>query len=311
MELPNVDLNLLRTLDVLLQEASVTRASQRLQVSQPAVSLALAKLRRHFGDDLLRRAGNHYELTPLAVQLKERTSLAMLGARRVFEAAPAFDPTAERREFTLLCSDYAAAVLSEALQDLSFTRAPGVVLRFERHTTADIDHAVERIRTVDGIVLPHGFLSNLPYTELYTDDWVCLIATANTRVGDSLTMELLAELSWVFTYHGPTAFTPAGRQLQLLGVEPRVQVVIDSFLALPFAIAGTDRVGLVQRRLARKLTAAGDVRALECPFDAVAIAEALWWHPMYERDPAHIWLRALLTDAGSRLMTSGPATRST
>lgn len=303
MELLNVDLNLLRTLDVLLQEASVTRAAARLQVSQPAVSLALAKLRRYFGDDLLRRVGNRYELTPLAVQLKERTSLAMLGARRVFEAVPAFDPATERREFTLLCSDYAAAVLGEALWDLTVTHAPGVVLRFERHSTADIDHAAERIRTVDGILLPHGFLSNLPYTELYTDDWMCLVATSNTRVGEALTMELLAELPWAFTYLGPSAFTPAGRQLQVLGVEPRVQVVVDSFLALPFVIAGTDRIGLVQRRLVPKLTAAGDVRALKCPFDAVAITEAFWWHPIYERDPAHIWLRALLADACARLET--------
>lgn len=86
-------------------------------------------------------------------------------------------------------------------------------------------------------------------------------------------MELLAELPWAFTYFSPTAFTPAGRQLQMLGVEPRVQIVVESFLALPFVIAETDRLALVQSRLVPRLTATRDIRALRCPFDAIPIAE--------------------------------------
>jgi DNA-binding transcriptional LysR family regulator len=107
----------------------------------------------------------------------------------------------------------------------------------------------------------------------------------------------LAELPWVLTYHGPTAYTPAGRQLQLLGVEPRVQAVVESFLALPHVIAGTDRIALVQARLVPHLVASGEVRALACPFDAVPLHQALWWHPINERAPAHVWLRALLAEA--------------
>ena len=297
MQLSNLDFNLLRTLDALLQEASVTRAAERLQVSQPAVSLALAKLRRHFNDDLLRRAGNRYELTPMALQLRERAAVAMTGVKRVFEAQPVFDPTTEHREFTLLASDYAIAVLGSALRVLTKERAPGVVLRMVQHKTTDVDHAHETVRTVDGLVIPHGFVSGLPYTELYSDGWMCLVSTSNRHVGEELTMEHLAELPWAFTYLAPTAFTPAGRQLQTLGVEPRVEVVVESFLALPFVLAGTDRIALIQSRLAERMTRGGDVRALRCPFDAVPITEAMWWHPMYERDPAHVWLRALLVEA--------------
>jgi DNA-binding transcriptional LysR family regulator len=297
VQLSNLDFNLLRTLDALLQEGSVTRAAERLQVSQPAVSLALAKLRRHFNDDLLRRAGNRYELTPMAVQLRERAAVAMLGVKRVFEAQPAFDPTVEHREFTLLASDYAIAVLGSALRVLTKDRAPGVVLRMVQHKTTDVDHAHETVRTVDGLVIPHGFVSGLPYTELYSDGWMCLVSTSNERVGDELTMAHLADLPWAFTYLAPTAFTPAGRQLQTLGVEPRVEVVVESFLGLPFVIAGTDRIALIQSRLAEQMARSGDVRALPCPFDAVPITEAMWWHPMYERDPAHVWLRGLLVEA--------------
>jgi len=64
-----------------------------------------------------------------------------------------------------------------------------------------------------------------------------------------------------------------------------------------YVIAGTDRIALVQAKLAPRLVATGDVRVLPCPFDAVPLVQALWWHPMNERDPAHIWLRQLFADA--------------
>ena len=77
--------------------------------------------------------------------------------------------------------------------------------------------------------------------------------------------------------------------------------MVEPFLALPFVIAGTDRLALVQSRLVPRMTATGDIRALACPFDAIPIAEALWWHPMYQRDPAHIWLRYVLAQAGQQI----------
>lgn len=139
----------------------------------------------------------------------------------------------------------------------------------------------------------------MPFLDLHSDTWVCLVSTDNPRVGDALTMADLAALPWVLTYNSSTAFTPAGRQLQILGVQPRVQIVVESFLALPHLIAGTDRIGLVQGLLAPLLTRTGEVRALPCPYDVVPLVEALWWHPMHERDPEHVWLRSVLTEAGS------------
>jgi DNA-binding transcriptional LysR family regulator len=74
-------------------------------------------------------------------------------------------------------------------------------------------------------------------------------------------------------------------------------VVVESFLALPFALMGTERVALIQGTLADHLVSTGTVRALPCPFDVVPLIEALWWHPMNERDAAHTWLRDLLVEA--------------
>ena len=106
VNLASLDLNLLVSLDALLQERSVTRAATRMGLSQPALSASLARLRRHFGDELLTRVGNEYRLTPLAVQLKELSRLALSGVERVFDAQTEFDPASSRREFSLLVSDY-------------------------------------------------------------------------------------------------------------------------------------------------------------------------------------------------------------
>ena len=250
--LVNLDLNLLVTLDVLLRERNVTRAAEQLGSSQPAVSAALARLRRHFGDDLLDRVGNRYELTPLAARLAERTGPALAGVRRVFDAGVEFDPSAVEREFTVVTSDYAAAVLGPNVARLLAERAPGIRLRLQQTTPYAVDHAVDTLRTVDGIILPHGFLTGIPHTDLYKDRWVCIVAGDNAAVGDRLTLAQLGELPWVVLYDLPTAFAPAARQLRMIGVEPRVQVVTDGFLPMPFLVAGTDRIALLQQHLARR-----------------------------------------------------------
>ncbi len=301
MNLASLDLNLLISLDHLLRERSVTRAAEVMGLSQPALSAALARLRRHFGDPLLTRVGNRYELTPLAVQLGQRTESALVGVERVFASEPVFDPGTSRRTFRVLGSDYLMAVLGGRVGRILAEQAPNIRLRFELHSPAIVDTATEVLRSADALVLPHGFLTDLPYMDLFSDTWVCLVAADNPQVGDELTMDHLAELPWVLTYHSPSAFTPAARQLQMIGVEPRVQAVVESFLALPAFIAGTDRIALVQAHLAPGLSASGDVRALPCPYQPVPLVEALWWHPIHDRDSEHTWLRSVFTQAAQGL----------
>ncbi|MFD0689663.1 LysR family transcriptional regulator [Actinomadura fibrosa] len=298
----NLDLNLLVTLDVLLRERNVTWAAEHLGCSQPTVSTALARLRRHFGDELLHRTGSRYELTPLGAQLAARTPPAVEGVRRVFDVRAEFDPATVEREFTIITSDYAAALLGPIVARLAAERAPGVRLRLEQTTPHAVDHAADTLRTADGLILPHGFLTDMPYTDLYEDRWVCVVARDNPDVGERLTLAQLRTMGWVVLFHRPTAFAPAAQQLRMTGVEPRVEIVVDGFLQMPFLVAGSDRVALMQEGLARKVAGATGVRVLDCPFDVVPLAEAFWWHPMYSGDPAHAWLRDLLVEASRELL---------
>jgi DNA-binding transcriptional LysR family regulator len=295
-KLANLDLNLLVSLDALLKERSVSRAAVRLGLSQPSLSASLARLRRHFRDDLLDRVGNRYELTPLAAQLAEQTTSALAAVARVFASEPDFDPATAAREFTVLISDYAITVLGPPLAAL-LQRAPHVRLRLHQLAVPVVDAGAEALRDVDAMVLPHGFLSDLPSRPLFTDRWVCIVAAEHPGLGEKLTMTDLEELPMVVAHHEPTSYTPAGKQLSILGVQPRVQLVAETFLALPFLVAASNGVALIQERLARQLSPAVPIRILPCPFDVASLIEALWWHPMYDRDAGHRWLRQLFTEA--------------
>src|SRR5919205_1499963 len=196
VNLANLDLNLLVSLQALLEQRGVTRAAQRLGLSQPALSASLARLRRHFGDELLTRAGNEYRLTPLAVQLGELARLALSGVERVFTAQTEFDPASSTREFSLLISDYGVAVLGDTLAALLAEEAPSARLRFIANTPSSVDRAEQVLLSTDLLVLPHGFVSDLSHQDLYRDEWVCLVSSDNAEVDGELTVEHLHTLPW-------------------------------------------------------------------------------------------------------------------
>lgn len=304
MHLSGLDLNLVLSLRALLEERNVTRAGQRIGLSQPAMSAALARLRRHFDDELLSRVGGQYELTALGRALLDRTATACDLLERVFSSRADFAPGSEEHEFTLLASDYAVAVFGAELARTVHAEAPGVRLRF-RHTPADVTEDTETLlSTADGLLMPHGVISGFPAVELFADRWAVLVAESNDEVGDRLTMDDLARLPWV-TYQR-TYDAPAARQLSMLGVDPRVEVSVDSFQVLPFLVAGTRRIALVQQRLAERLSEVAAVRVLDAPYEAVTLHEALWWHPVHTHDAAHIWLRETAARVGAELTASAP-----
>jgi len=301
MNLASLDLNLLVTLDAVLEQRSVSRAAEQLGLSQPAVSAQLARLRRHFGDDLLARFGNQYRLTPLASQLRGRVRTAVTGVERVFAAEPDFTPANTSREFSLVMSDYGVAIIGPLLAVELAAQAPAARLRFSPNTPYVVDNALQSMTSVDLLVMPHGFTEGLSHHDLYRDEWVCVVSGDNPDVGEHLTVELLRTLPWVVCYHGPTASTPAARQMRMLGIEPKVQIVTENFMTVPGLVAGSPRIALLQRRLAAGTPAELGLRVLPCPFEVGPLVEAIWWHPMYDDDPEHRYLRDLLVRVADRL----------
>jgi DNA-binding transcriptional LysR family regulator len=300
-QLAKLDLNLLVILRELIRERNVTRAAERVAVTQPAASAALARLRRHFGDDLLVRRGGDYLLSPLAAQLAEHVEQACAAAERVFAAESKFDPQTSNREFTLLMADYTISVIGDRLSALVEREAPNVRLHIRVVRESLASEAGETIRRIDGIVSPPLTSLMLPHvrsTELFRDRWVCVCWQGNRVLdGGAPTLADLSRLTWVAPYlpdRGRTSSAPLLAQLAMLGIQPHVSVRVESYQAVAYFLTGTDRVALMQARLAEKLAAPLDLRIMECPGASEAIVEALWWCEDYDDDPSHRWLRQKL-----------------
>lgn len=292
-----LDLNLIVALEALLQERSVSRAATEVGLSQPAMSAALARLRRYFGDPLLARVGNSYQLTPLAQRLVGRTAVAMSAVGRVLETEPGLEVEKTTREFTMLVSGYVLATMGRAISDGILAQAPLARVNFVELRAELVDRMADRLRTADLAIVPRGFVADLPSIDLYTDHWVCLVSSDNPNVGDTITVDQLDRSPWAVFQTDPHSPNTPLHQVKAQGVEPRVQVTGENYLALPDLLRESTRVALAPNLLAQSFVRAGGMRIVSTPLTFAPLRQALWWHPMYEADPEFVWLRSVVVDA--------------
>jgi DNA-binding transcriptional LysR family regulator len=303
MSLGGTDLNLLNALRVLLEEVNVTHAGRRLNMGQPAMSGALARLRRQFGDELLVRSGRDYELTPMAQDLLPVVQRAQRLLSEALMIGEAFEPPTSRRVFRFALSDYALAVLYEPLMRRISAQAPNLSLEFDP-ISADARESDREILDHDVLIGPMGY--GFPGIEemFFRDRMVCIVDKGNTRLTDAeLTLESLSQLPHAIATFGRNNLTPADRILGELGVTRRVQVAVTGWMALPFVIEGTDMVAVVPSRLAERFCAPdGPIAVIEPPFGDVDLIEGFWCQEAKLAEPAQQWLVSVLRDVAVELV---------
>ncbi len=297
MNLAGVDLNLLVSLRALLQERNVTRAAAVVGLSQPAMSNALARLRRQFGDDLLVREGRGLVLTPVARELQHAVEPALGMVERALRIQASFDPATAAQHFRIAASDYGMTVLGERLRGLHRT-APGVTLDLVQIDSGFVRDSETVMRRADLLLAPRAFLSGYPNEQLSSERWVAVVDA--DHVGESLAEADLQGRSLVGLFHDLGSGAHIERLLTVRGITASGAVNAESFSAVPALVEGTDRVGFLPAGLARRLQPGYRIRALEVPFLGEPLVECLYWHRSAQRDPAHQWLRAfLLHDAAA------------
>jgi DNA-binding transcriptional LysR family regulator len=296
-----IDLNLLLALGALLEDRNLTRAGERIGMSQPAMSAALARLRRHFGDDLLGREGRGYQRTVLGEQLLPAVREALRQMEATMQRSPRFDPAESGREFSIAASDYAVTVLADPLLRLVKRAAPRIRLNL-RPLPASLPGSSQVLSTEDLLIGPVGYGFPGRQAELFRDRFVCVVdpAAAGLRDG-ALTLDDLARMPHAAPTFAPGSHTPVDRVLDGLGVTPQIRVTVFGWLSVPFVLAGTEMVAIMPERMARLAIRSAPLAVLEPPFGLVELVEAAFWHPSRTDEPAVRWLLRAMKEAATEL----------
>jgi LysR family transcriptional regulator, nod-box dependent transcriptional activator len=303
MDLHLFDLNLLVALDALLRECNVTQAGNRLNLSQPAMSGALARLRSHFQDELLVSVGRRMVRTQLGDELMGPVRALLLEIQGTLEAKARFDPATSTRHIAIAASDYVVTVLlTDALRR---TRSEAPHMTFElRSLGARADAAVDE-GVLDFLIKPAGDHEAHRSEMLFEDTFTCVAWSGNTAIGDTLTPEEYLELGHVIVNVGDH---PIGNidevYLRKTKQRRRVELSVSSFSQAPHLVVGTDRITTITTRLAMRLANILPLKLVPLPIEIPRLVELLHWHRVHDQDPAHIWFRSVLKDTVASMLVS-------
>ena len=287
--LRRLDLNLLVTLDALLAEHHVTRAAQRLHLSQPAVSLQLARLRQVFGDPLLMPGPRGMRPTARAEELREPLRKSLEALRSAIAPSAPFDPARDGRTWRVMASDYGeSTVVLPALAGLRVASPASRLAVLELNP-----RTLSRQAEQGGIDLAFHVATNAPpdlrRRSLFTERYVLAGRAGHPRLKRRPTLMQFCRLDHVIVspdgggFHGATDAALAER-----GMTRHVALSVPHFLFLEAVLTGTDLVALVPSRVVRDRAA---LRVIDPPLEVPGFELLMLWHERVHRDPAHRWLR--------------------
>src|ERR1700740_2738442 len=300
LNLRQLDLNLLLVFDALMQEQNLSRAAQRLHMSQPAVSNALTRLRAQLGEALFTRTAKGMLPTPQAQRLyvSVRRALHVLQSGRGPQEA--FDGSA-RHVFRLSMNDYGQAYLLPPLLTVIRQTAPGVELSLQSDEAGDIP-----MRLASGnLDLAIDYLpfdgADLCYQAFYEEKLVVI-----ARAGHPALVKGLSEAGYQNSRH--VAVHPRGGRNSpleiVLGsakVRRQVQLFVPNYLPIPALVAASDLLGTVPRRLAERAAQTLDLVIAPLPLAAPPIQVSMIWHRQQDAAPGLAWLRRCIAEAAGRV----------
>ncbi|MEV0593136.1 LysR family transcriptional regulator [Nonomuraea cavernae] len=292
--LASVNLNLLVPLLALLEERSVTRAAQRVGLSQPAMSHALTRMRRLLGDDLVVRQGAGVTLTPRAQELIAPLRSALQQTARIVNF-PSFDPAADQRVITIAMTNNTAFVLGPRLARLLAEQAPRATLRIRTITVPT--EATFTDKGVDVVLLSEGHFSPYPRERLY-DDRIVVVASPDTPP-DANGLDLLTTQPHIVVDTERRVFPYS--VLEEKGISYRVGQLVSDFLLVPFLVARAGGVALFRYQVAATMLTLADLRIEEFPFPLPGLGIDMVWNPRLADQYFIEWLRALLFDVATGL----------
>lgn len=298
----NFDLQLLRCFEALLTERSVSRAAVKLDLSQPAMSHALGRLRKLFDDPLLARGRGGMTPTGRALGLAPQVREALSAAYRLVERRTAFRPGESRQEFTVMTAEYVEYLLLPRLIARLNEEAPFVRVTFR---SAQPDRALEWLERGELDFRLGWWPESAPALRakrLMRDPLVCVARQGHPLIAGAITEEQFMSIPHVIQSERMTSARRAIEQAVLSRHRTmQVQFKVQDALALCNVVAHSDLIGTLPERFARALAAKFPLQVMPIPMTIAEIRQAMYWHERTHNEPSHQWFRRLISDLAKAL----------
>ena len=291
IRIEDVDLKLLRLLDALHATKSVTRAAERLSLSQPTVSIGLARLREMLKDPLFVRTTEGMQPTPRVEDLMASVRQVLSGVAQFVASTSQFDAATSERTFRIFMTDASHITLMPRLFAHVHAMAPGI--RLEAATIGSAMASELQSGEADlALGLIPGLEAGFYHQALFDQDWICLCHPRHPRLGAKLTLKAYLSESHVGIVSG-TGASLLDKALQKIGHQRRVQLALPGFLGLSAILLSSDLIATLPRHIGETLAHAAGLRVLPCPLPIEGFTVKQYWHTRFHHDPANRWLRGV------------------
>jgi DNA-binding transcriptional LysR family regulator len=292
--LRHFDLNLLVAFDLLMQEQNVSRAAERMFVSQSAMSHILQRLRQQLDDPLLVKTPAGMKPTERAYALVDPVRAVLRDVERLIRAPEDFDPASSHRRFVIAATDYMDFLVVPPLIERIAGQAPSIDIQIKRTEVPFPENELESgeldvVLGFEAILKPTGYLN---CDKLFEDRMTCLSSKGcpQNRGGQLSLEEYVASKHMLISRTG-TRIGVIDEWLAERGLERRIALIVPHFLSAPFIVAKTDMLLSLPLRIAEQFIRLAPLHIEPVPIDLPAYGLVMVWHPLRQKDSAHRWLR--------------------
>ena len=296
MNVSDLDLNLLRVFDAIASEGSVTVAGERIGVSQPAMSNALARLRQLFGDPLFVRTPRGMRPTPFAQQLAQPVRDALRLIQGALQQHAGFEPKSSTNTFRFHMSDIGEMVFLPGLLERVKRAAPGIRIEVVRIPIKEVHAALEAGELDLAVGFLPGLTTGMRQQALFREHYVCMLRADHARIGATMSAKQFRSADHVLVSYTGTGHQVIGETFVREGLAERIAVRVPHFLVVPMILARTDLIVTVPSRVAAVFAQMGNFKVLPLPLRVPSFEVRLHWHQRFHQDPANRWLREVMAE---------------
>ncbi|MET3116585.1 DNA-binding transcriptional LysR family regulator [Undibacterium sp. GrIS 1.8] len=296
IEPKDIDLNLLVIFQEVFQDRQISSVAKKLGLSQPAVSNALARLRRTFDDELFVRTVLGMQPTPLATGLAEPIASALENIRQALNQQESFDPASSKRQFTIAMTDVGEVYFMPVLVERCQLLAPQLQFSTVRASSIDLKSEMEAGR-IDLAIGAFDTISGALYQRrLFKQNYVSMFRSSHPLAGDKISLSDFLAAQHLIVASQESPYDRINQSLDKAGIKAAAHFCVPHFVAVPYIVSTTDLLVTVPQKLAERAAAPFNLKYVRPPLRLPSLQTNIFWHRRYNQDEGNQWLRQFIAE---------------